>query len=57
MTTRDTLEERDAIIAEGERVTRQKAEDLAAKQHGFPTWDRAMKEMKGSDDAQIETQG
>lgn len=44
--TLDELIERAAIVEEGEQVSRQKAEDLADKMHGFPTWDRAMKALK-----------
>lgn len=35
---RDAIEERAAIIEEGDQVSRQRAEDIAAKQHGFRDW-------------------
>lgn len=40
MTTdpRDAIEERAAIIEEGDQVSRRVAEDTAARQHGFTDW-------------------
>lgn len=35
---RCAIEERAAIIEEGEQVPRREAEDIAAKQHGLKNW-------------------
>jgi len=35
---RCAIEERAAIIEEGEQVPRREAEDIAAKQHGLKDW-------------------
>ena len=46
MPDRDALEERAAIIADGERCTRWLAQETAARQHGFDSWSDAMRAMK-----------
>ena len=46
MPDRDALEERAAIIADGERCTRWLAQETAARQHGFESWAEAMQAMK-----------
>ena len=46
MTDRDALEERAAIIADGERCTRWLAQETAARQNGFESWSDAMRTMK-----------
>ena len=56
MPDRDALEERAAIIAEGERCTRWLAQETAARQHGFESWSDAMRsinteEAKETEDA------
>lgn len=38
MTTRDEIEERAAIIQEGEGISRRDAENRAAALHGFRDW-------------------
>lgn len=38
MPDRDELEERAAIIADGERCTQWLAQETAARQHGFESW-------------------
>lgn len=35
---RDAIEERAAIVEEGEQVSRHQAEDIAARMHGFKNW-------------------
>ena len=46
MPDRDALEERAAIIADGERCTRWLAQETAALQHGFESWSEAMQAIK-----------
>ena len=46
MPDRDALEERAAIIVDGERCTRWLAQETAARQHGFESWSDAMRSMK-----------
>ena len=46
MPDRDALEERAAIIADGERCTRWLAQETAARQHGFESWAEAMQATK-----------
>jgi len=46
MPDRDALEERAAIIADGERCTQWLAQETAARQHGYESWAEAMREIK-----------
>jgi len=46
MPGRDAIEERAAIIADGERCTKWLAQETAARQHGFESWAEAMRVNK-----------
>lgn len=44
---RDLLEERAALIEEGCRVSRERAENAAARLYGYTSWRDAMQELMG----------